>query len=129
MSKIAELRYVKHHMICFRDLGRSEIQTLKPFVDQVYQVEFVILCIGLYSGCPNIPDFPPDQGPEMFNGKVMHSMEYSAMDNLKALEFIKRKRITIIGSQKSALDIAAECANINGKKIFLQYPCNCCILF
>ncbi|KAG8639357.1 hypothetical protein MANES_14G120400v8 [Manihot esculenta] len=95
------------------------VENVKDCRTEVYQVEFVILCIGLYSGCPNIPDFPPDQGPEMFNGKVMHSMEYSAMDNLKAIEFIKRKRITIIGSQKTALDIAAECANING----FQYPC------
>ncbi|EEF28718.1 probable flavin-containing monooxygenase 1 [Ricinus communis] len=105
----------------FGTKGKWHIRVLdvKDSTTKVYQFDFVILCLGLYNGFPNIPDFPPNQGPEVFNGKVMHSMEYSAMDNWSAQEFIKRKRVTIIGSQKSALDIAAECANANG----VEYPC------
>lgn len=92
------------------------------WVYQVHKAEFVILCIGKYSGLPNIPEFSPGKGPEIFEGKVMHSMDYSALDNDIAAELIKNKRVTIIGSEKSALDIASECANANGKNKFI-YNC------
>jgi len=54
----------------------------------------------------------------------MHSLDYSALDNKTAAEMIKNKRVTIVGSGKSALDIAAECANANGKNIFVH---NCTV--
>ncbi|PON46152.1 Dimethylaniline monooxygenase, N-oxide-forming [Parasponia andersonii] len=105
----------------FESKGKWEIvvQDTKSSSTKMYQFEFVILCIGRYSGLPNIPEFPPNQGPEVFNGKVMHSKEYSALDDEKAAELIRNKRVTVIGSAKSAVDIAAECAEANGA----EYPC------
>jgi dimethylaniline monooxygenase (N-oxide forming) len=80
---------------------------------QVFQVDFLILCIGRHSGAPNIPKFPANKGPELFKGKILHSMDYSYMDNVS--EFVKGKSVTVIGSGKSAFDIAAEVAKVNGE--------------
>ncbi|WCJ29935.1 Dimethylaniline monooxygenase [N-oxide-forming] 1 [Euphorbia peplus] len=84
-----------------------------------YEVEFVILCVGQFSGFPNIPEFPKEGGPEVFKGKVMHSMEFSASNNLGTSKFVRGKKVAVIGSHKSGVDIAAECAKLNGSK----YPC------
>ncbi|WVZ19981.1 hypothetical protein V8G54_007303 [Vigna mungo] len=100
---------------CSKGTWHITVQHTKNLSLEVHKAEFVVLCIGKYSGLPNIPEFPQGQGPEVFDGKVMHSMDYSNLDNDTAAELIKGKRVTVIGSHKSALDLAAECANTNDK--------------
>ncbi|KAI3503802.1 hypothetical protein L1887_32253 [Cichorium endivia] len=81
---------------------------------QVYTVDFVILCLGRFKDVPNIPDFPAGRGPEVFRGQAIPSMEYAAMDHETAAEFVKGKRVVVVGFGKTRLDIARECSAING---------------
>ena len=84
---------------------------------QVYEVDFVILCIGRFSDVPKIPESPPDKGPEVFDGKVIHAVDFANMDNESAHNFVRGKRVPVTGFHKFAMDIAMECAAANGSML------------
>lgn len=60
-----------------------------------------------------MPSFPRNKGQEVFQGKVLHSMDYSKLDNEAARELLKGKKVAIIGYKKSGIDLAMECAEAN----------------
>ncbi|XBJ14079.1 hypothetical protein VPH35_006173 [Triticum aestivum] len=69
---------------------------------EIHVADFVVLCLGRFSGRPNIPAFPLGKGPEAFDGTL----------------------VTVVGYQKSALDIAMDCANMNELSVSLsRHPC------
>ncbi|OMO53339.1 hypothetical protein CCACVL1_28710 [Corchorus capsularis] len=45
-------------------------------VARILRSPFVILCIGQFSGVPNIPELPPNEGPQVFNGKFVDGFEW-----------------------------------------------------
>ncbi|CAL5086991.1 unnamed protein product [Urochloa decumbens] len=86
---------------------------------QEYEFDILILCVGRFSGVPNVPAFPPGADPNAFRGRVLHSMDFSDMDDANAAALVKGNRVAVVGSGKSAFDIAAECADANGA----EWPC------
>ncbi|VAI20840.1 unnamed protein product [Triticum turgidum subsp. durum] len=90
---------------------RGESET-EPETQEVHEFDFLILCIGMFSGVPNIPSAFP--GPEAFRGPVLHSMELSDMAHADAAALVTGKRVAVVGSSKSAFEIANDCAEANG---------------
>ena len=75
------------------------------------------MCIGKYGDIPNMPAFPHGKGPEIFHGKVMHSLDYCKLDEEASKELMSGKKVAVIGYKKSAIDLAVECAEANQGKL------------
>ncbi|KAI6688468.1 hypothetical protein NL676_025296 [Syzygium grande] len=71
----------------------------------------------MFSDLPRVLGFPLKEGPEAFEGKVLHSMDYAMMDRGLASALTREKRVTVVGSQKSAIDVAVEVAERNVMKM------------
>jgi len=67
------------------------------------EFDLVVVCIGLYSNIPNIPQLP---GQDCFKGEILHSSEFKSRDQLKG------KKVVVVGFGKSATDAALEAAAI-----------------
>lgn len=72
-----------------------------------------MVCIGKYGDIPKMPSFPPNKGQEVFQGKVLHSLDYSKLDKETSRALLKGKKVAIVGYKKSAIDLAIECAEAN----------------
>lgn len=65
--------------------------------------DLVVICIGLYSNMPHMPELP---GQGSFQGQIIHS------SGLKTREQLKGKRVAVLGFGKSATDAAVESAAV-----------------
>ena len=70
---------------------------------KVEDVDFLVISTGMYSK-PNLPKFP---GHEKFEGKIIHSSEFT--ENKMATG----KNVVVIGSAKSAIDVAVESSKVS----------------
>ncbi|KAJ4822250.1 monooxygenase [Turnera subulata] len=89
------------------------VQTNQSDAIQWYAFEFLVVCIGKYGDIPMIPNFPQSKGPEIFKGKVMHTLDYCKLEKEAASHLLKGKKVAVIGFKKSAIDLALECAEAN----------------
>ncbi|KAK6944701.1 Flavin monooxygenase-like [Dillenia turbinata] len=109
-TKVVEIRLV-------RDQETIDYGTLLPgqpvWKLAWYAFEFLVICVGKYGDIPKVPDFPENKGPEVFKGKVMHSLEYCKLDKEAATELVRGKKTIVVGYKKSGIDLAMECAEAN----------------
>ena len=72
-----------------------------------------MVCVGKYGDIPKIPVFPRKKGPEVFNGKVLHTLDYCKLDQQASNQLLNNKKVVVVGFKKSAIDLAVECAQAN----------------
>ncbi|KAF3951311.1 hypothetical protein CMV_023024 [Castanea mollissima] len=89
------------------------VQTNHSDTIEWYAFEFLVVCIGKYGDVPKIPEFPRNKGPEIFQGKVLHTIDYCKLQKEETSQLLKGKKVVVIGFKKSAIDLALECAEEN----------------
>ncbi|KAJ8621257.1 hypothetical protein MRB53_029786 [Persea americana] len=126
-SKVVEMRFIGEpdatgpggiwgadgRPLAGRPVWEVAIKTNGSDTVQWYTFEFVVMCIGKYGDIPKMPVFPMEKGPEVFTGKVMHSIDYCKLNKEEASQLMKGKKVVVIGYKKSAIDLAVECAEAN----------------
>ncbi|XP_022756406.1 probable flavin-containing monooxygenase 1 [Durio zibethinus] len=127
-SKVVELHFAGHQetvhelagnageygsLLPGRPVWEIAVQTNDSKNLKWYAFEFVVVCIGKYGDIPKIPIFPHNKGPEMFQGKLLHSLDYCKLDKDAASQLLKGKKVVVVGYKKSAIDLAVECAEAN----------------
>jgi dimethylaniline monooxygenase (N-oxide forming) len=68
--------------------------------------DFVIICCGRFGDVARLPSFPESHGPEVFSGRVLHALDYSALDSKGTQELVRGKKVVVVGFQKTSLDVA-----------------------
>ncbi len=67
------------------------------------EFDLVVVCVGLYSNKPYVPDIP---GRHRFSGDVLH------VSALKTRDRLSKKKVVVVGYGKSATDAALEAAAV-----------------
>ncbi|XP_043721253.1 probable flavin-containing monooxygenase 1 [Telopea speciosissima] len=131
-SKVVEIRFIGGHretttfghqepgeygsLLTGRPVWEVAVQTTTNHSEillQWYSFEFLVICTGKYGDVAMMPRFPHNKGPEVFNGKVLHSLDYCKLDKETSTELVQGKKVVVIGYKKSAIDLAVECAEAN----------------
>ncbi|KAL5698255.1 flavin-containing monooxygenase [Ranunculus cassubicifolius] len=107
-------KYVEHgRPLSGKPVWEIAVMSNQTETVQWYAFEFLVVCIGKYGDMPNMPYFPPNKGPQIFDGKVLHSLDYCKLDDKASNELLKGKKVVVVGYKKSAIDLALECAEAN----------------
>ncbi|KAK6131763.1 hypothetical protein DH2020_034497 [Rehmannia glutinosa] len=122
-SKVVEIRFVGArdsensgeygNLLAGHPVWEVGVQTSQSENIQWYAFEFLVICTGKYGDIPRIPKFPQNKGPEIFKGKVMHTIDYCKLKEDESTQLLKGKKVVIFGYKKSAIDLAVECAEAN----------------
>ncbi|KAF4382962.1 hypothetical protein G4B88_010133, partial [Cannabis sativa] len=79
------------------------VQTNNSDEIQLYNFEFVVMCLGMYGDVAMMPEFPEKKGPEIFEGKVLHTIDYCKLDKDATSDLIKDKKFPLEKPNQSIL--------------------------